>query len=71
MMRWRNRSSSDTLGCERSTLMLFDMHPEYKTKENRHFYARGYYVETVDNVNEATVKKYIQIQMDDDRKTGD
>ena len=32
----------------KSTLMLFDRHPEYRTKwSDRHFWARGYYVSTV------------------------
>ena len=34
-------------------LMLFDRHPEYRSKwGDRHFWARGYYVSTVGNVNE-------------------
>lgn len=32
----------------KSTLMLFDRHPEYRNKwEDRHFWARGYYAEPV------------------------
>jgi len=32
----------------KSALMIFDMHPEYKQKQGgRHFWARGYYVDTV------------------------
>ena len=38
---------------------LFDRHPEYRDRYNRHFWARGYYCETVGNVNEATIVKYI------------
>ena len=39
----------------KSTLMLFDRHPEYRTKwGDRHFWARGCYVSTVGNVNEET-----------------
>ena len=46
----------------KSTLMLFDRHPEYRTKwGDRHFWARGYYVSTVGNVNEETILKYIQV----------
>ena len=46
----------------KSTLMLFDRHPEYRQKwGDRHFWARGYYVSTV-GLNEATIKKYIQDQ---------
>ena len=40
----------------KSTLMLFD----------RHFWARGYFVSTVGNVNEETVRKYIQEQEEND-----
>lgn len=43
----------------KSALMIFDRHPEYREKYNRHFLARGYYCETVGNVNEETIKKYI------------
>ena len=43
----------------KSALMIFDRHPEYRERNNRHFWARGYYCETVGNVNEETIKKYI------------
>ena len=43
----------------KSSLMLFDRHPEYRDRYNRHFWARGYYCEAVGNVNETTIKKYI------------
>ena len=51
----------------KSALMIFDRHPEYREKGNRHFWARGYYCETVGNVNEDTIKKYIQDQYEKDR----
>ncbi|MCI8274414.1 MAG: IS200/IS605 family transposase, partial [Lachnospiraceae bacterium] len=51
----------------KSALMIFDRHPEYREKGNRHFWARGYYWETVGNVNEETIKKYIQEQYERDR----
>ena len=52
----------------KSTLMLFDRHPEYRTKwGDRHFWARGYYVSTVGNVNEETIIKYIQEQEENDK----
>ncbi len=52
----------------KSTLMLFDRHPEYRTKwGDRHFGARGYFVSTVGNVNEETVRKYIQEQEENDK----
>ncbi len=48
--------------------MLFDRHPEYRTKwGDRHFGARGYFVSTVGNVNEETVRKYIQEQEENDK----
>ena len=46
----------------KSSLMLFDRHPEYRERYNRHFWARGYYCETIGNVNEITIKKYIEEQ---------
>ena len=55
----------------KSALMLFDRHPEYREKYNRHFWARGYYVETVGNVNEETIKKYIAEQEESDRFGGE
>jgi len=53
---------------DKSTLMLFDRHPEYRSKYgDRHFWARGYYVSTVGNVNEETVRRYIQEQEENDK----
>lgn len=44
----------------KSILMLFDRHLEYRSKYgDRHFRARGYYVSTVGNVNEETIRKCI------------
>lgn len=52
----------------KSSLMLFDRHPEYRQKwGDRHFGVRGYYVSTVGNVNEETVRKYIQEQEENDK----
>ena len=34
---------------------------------DRHFWARGYYVSTVGNVNEETILKYIQEQEENDK----
>ncbi len=40
--------------------MMFDKHANLKYKFwNRHFWVEGYYVSKVD-LNEATIKKYIQ-----------
>ena len=36
----------------KSALMIFDRHPEYRDKYGRHFWARGYYAETIGQVNE-------------------
>ena len=55
----------------KSSLMLFDRHPEYRDRYNRHFWARGYYCETVGNVNEATIMKYIKEQYERDRLGGE
>lgn len=43
----------------KSALILFDRHPEYRNRNNRHFWARGDFYETVGNVNGATITKYI------------
>ena len=52
----------------KSSLMIFDRHPEYRPKwGDRHFWARGYYVTTVGNVNETTIREYIRNQEEDDR----
>jgi putative transposase len=51
----------------KSALMIFDKHPEYKKKGgNRHFWATGYYVDTVGR-NEAQIKQYIARQSKSDR----
>ena len=42
----------------KSALMVFDRHPEFKTRGDKEFWARGYYVETIGNIDEATVKKF-------------
>ena len=52
----------------KSTLMLFDRHPEFREKRtDKHFWARGYYVATVGNVNEETIREYIRNQEENDR----
>ena len=52
----------------KSTLMIYDRHPEQQSKWNKAFWARGYYVATVGNVTEDTIKKYIQEQSEESRK---
>lgn len=47
----------------KSTLMIFDRHASMEYKyENRKFWARGYFVDTVGK-NEKTVREYIQNQL--------
>ena len=52
----------------KSTLMIYDRHPEQQSKWNKAFWARGYYVSTVGNVTEDAIKKYIQEQSEESRK---
>ena len=52
----------------KSALMIFDRYPEYRERNNRHFWARGYYVATVGNVTEDAIKKYIREQSEETRK---
>ena len=51
----------------KSALMLFDKYPQYKARGQKNFWARGYYVVTIGNVNEATIKDYIIEQAEKDR----
>ena len=51
----------------KNALMIFDRHPEKRRQEGRHFWARGYYVDTVGR-NEEQIKKYIREQNEEDRK---
>ena len=50
----------------KSALMVFDRHPELKNKGNRHFWAKGYYVDTVGR-NEEEIKRYIKNQVEADK----
>ena len=54
----------------KSALMSFDRHPAYRDKYGRHFWARGYYAETVGQVNEDTIMKYIEEQKESSRIEG-
>lgn len=50
----------------KSTLMIFDRHANLKYKYgNRHFWCRGYYVDTVGR-NKKVIEKYIQNQFEED-----
>jgi putative transposase len=52
----------------KSALMIFDKHPEYKKKgANRHFWATGYYVDTVGG-NEEQIRRYIKEQEECDKQ---
>ena len=50
----------------KSALMIFDRHPEFRQKGNRHFWAKVYYVNTVGR-NEEEIKKYIKNQVEADQ----
>ena len=52
----------------KSALMVFDKHPEMGSKWDRSFWARGYYVETVGNITEEAIRKYVQEQQEESRK---
>ena len=52
----------------KSTLMLYDRHPELGSKWDKAFWARGYYVVTIGNVTEEAIKKYIEEQSEESRK---
>jgi len=50
----------------KSSLMIFDRHANLKYKYgNRHFWCRGYYVDTV-GTNKEAVAKYIRKQLNED-----
>ena len=51
----------------KSTLMIFDRHVNLKYKYgNRHFWARGYYVDTVGK-NQKRIEEYIKNQLEEDK----
>ena len=50
----------------KSSLMIFDKHANLKYKYgNRHFWCRGYYVDTVGRY-EGAIKEYIRNQLEED-----
>lgn len=62
-------SVSQTMGYlkGKSSLMIFDRHANLKYKYgNRHFWARGYFVDTVGR-NKKAIKVYIQNQLEEDK----
>lgn len=51
----------------KSSLMIFDRHANLKYKYgNRHFWARGYYVDTVGR-NKKQIREYIKKQLEEDQ----
>ena len=63
-------SVSDFMGYlkGKSTLMLYDRHSELQSKWDKAFWARGYYVETIGNITDAAVQKYINEQAEKSRR---
>ena len=62
-------SESEIMGYlkSKSTLMIFDRHANLKYKfSNRHFWAKGYFVDTVGK-NEKVIREYIQNQLEEDK----
>lgn len=67
---WKEKKKAITFsfddGVMKSTLMIFDRHANLKFKYgSRHFWCRGYYVDTVGR-NERVISEYIQKQMQED-----
>ena len=63
-------SISDFMGYlkRKSTLMIYDRHPELQSKWDKEFWVRGYYVETIGNITDEAVQKYIKEQAEESRK---
>ena len=63
-------SVSDFMGYlkGKSTLMIYDRHPELQGKWDKAFWAREYYVETIGNITDEAVQKYIKEQAEESRK---
>ena len=52
----------------KSALMLYDLYPAERSKWDKSFWARGYYVATVGTVTEEVIRKYIMEQEIKSRK---
>lgn len=52
----------------KSTLMIYDRHPDLQSKWDKGFWARGYYVSTIGNITEEAIRKYIREQAEESRK---
>ncbi len=48
--------------------MIYDRHLELQSKWDKAFWARGYYVETIGNITDEAVQKYIKEQAEESRK---
>ena len=46
----------------------YDRYPEMQSKWDKALWARGYYVETIGNITEEAVQKYIKEQAEESRK---
>jgi len=53
----------------KSALMIYDRHPEIPRYPNKHFWARGYFVDTV-GLNEEQILAYIKSQEETDKLKG-
>lgn len=52
----------------KSALMIYDKHPQQRSKWDKSFWARGYYVATIGTISEETIKKYIMEQTEQDKQ---
>ena len=48
--------------------MLYDRHQELQSKWDKAFWSRGYYIETIGNITNDAVRKYIKEQVEESRK---
>lgn len=49
-------------------MKLYDRRPELQSKWDKAFWAHGYYVETVGNITDEAVRKYIKEQAEESKK---
>lgn len=53
---------------DKSAIMLFNRHTEFKKRNSRKsFWARGYYVVIIENLNESIIIEYICKQEENDK----
>ena len=48
--------------------MIYDRRPELQSKWDKAFWTRGYYVETIGNITDEAVQKYIKEQAEELRR---